>query len=295
MQFTLSIGFCPAEHYLPLAQYADDCGWDAVAVPDGLFWFEQTSEPYPYSEDGSRFWAADTPFLDPFAIVSAMAAVTRRVHFYTNVLKLAVRDPLLVAKQASSVAVIAGNRFGLGCGLSPWPEDFQVLRQDWDQRGPRSAEMIEVIRGITAGGLWEHHGRFYDYPRLQIAPVPEQPMPIYLGGLAEAVLKRAARIGDGYLGWESARCSLDDIAGMIARMQRYRQDYGTTSRAFEFKIMPASADADTVAGLRDIGVTDTIVHPWMLYPGDPMDLQHRLDCVRRYADDVITPMREGRL
>ena len=67
MQYTLSVGFCPADWYVPLARAAEAAGWDSIAVPDGLFYYEKTSAPYPYSADGSRFWAADTPFLDPWA------------------------------------------------------------------------------------------------------------------------------------------------------------------------------------------------------------------------------------
>jgi alkanesulfonate monooxygenase SsuD/methylene tetrahydromethanopterin reductase-like flavin-dependent oxidoreductase (luciferase family) len=197
MQFTLSLGFCPHTWYVPLAQAAERAGWDSIAVPDGLFHYEKTSVPYPYSIDGERFWRADTHFLDPFVVIATMAAVTSRIRFYPSVLKLAVREPLLVAKELSSCAVLAAGRVALGVGLSPWPEDFEVLRQDWAQRGPRSAEQIEIIRGLLRGGMYEFHGRFYQVPRLQIAPVPERPVPIYIGGLAEPVLRRAARIYDG--------------------------------------------------------------------------------------------------
>ena len=129
MQYTLSVGFCPADWYVPLARAAEAAGWDSIAVPDGLFYYEKTSAPYPYSADGSRFWAADTPFLDPWVVIATMAGATERIRFYPSVLKLAVRDPLLVAKELSSCAVLTGERVGLGVGLSPWPEDFEVLRE----------------------------------------------------------------------------------------------------------------------------------------------------------------------
>ena len=105
-------------------------------------------------------------------------------------LKLAVRDPLLTAKQVSAAAYLSGNRVGLGIGLSPWPEDFALLNQQQNNRGPRSAEMVEIIRGVMAGEMYEFHGKYRDIPPLQIAPVPTQPVPIYIGGLAEPVLRR---------------------------------------------------------------------------------------------------------
>jgi alkanesulfonate monooxygenase SsuD/methylene tetrahydromethanopterin reductase-like flavin-dependent oxidoreductase (luciferase family) len=294
MQFTLSIGFCPTEWYLPLAVAAEEAGFDSIAVPDGLFYYETVSTPYPYSPDGSRFWSPETEFLDPFVVITAMAAVTKRIRFYPSVLKLAVREPLLVAKELSSCAVLSGGRVGLGAGLSPWPEDFEVLRQEWANRGPRSAEMIEIIRGLMAGGMFGYEGRFYSVPRMQIAPVPSQPVPIYLGGLAEPVLRRAARIADGYIGWENPQCPLDEVAGMVKRINGYREDYGRSSHAFEFKFMPSSNRPDVLARLRDAGVSDLIVMPWVEDAGLQAPLAARIDAVHRFAETQIPALRQER-
>jgi alkanesulfonate monooxygenase SsuD/methylene tetrahydromethanopterin reductase-like flavin-dependent oxidoreductase (luciferase family) len=292
MQFTLSIGFCPTEWYLPLARAAEEAGFDSVAVPDGLFYYETVSTPYPYSPDGSRFWSPETEFLDPFAVIPAMAAVTERIRFYPSVLKLAVRDPLLVAKSLSSCAVLSGGRVGLGAGLSPWPEDFEVLRQEWAQRGPRSAEMIEIIRGLMQGGMFEYEGRFYTVPKMQIAPVPAAPVPIYIGGLAEAVLRRAARIADGYIGWENPQCPLEDVAGMVRRIEGYRADYGRAGAPFEFKFMPSRNAPDVLTRLRDVGVTDLIVMPWVETAGLQAPLGARVDALRRFADEHLHGLRQ---
>ncbi len=288
MKYTLIIGFCPESHYLPLAKAADAAGWDAICVPDGLFWYEHTSTPYPYSKDGNRFWAPDTPFMDPFVIMPMMAAVTERIHFYTNVLKLPVRDPLLVAKALGSMEAMAPGRFGLGVGLSPWPEDFEVLGQAWGNRGPRSAEMVEVIRGVLEGGMWEHHGKYYDYPPMQIAPVPKAPVPVYFGGLVDAVYRRAARIGDGYIGWESPKCSREQLTNIVNDIKGYLVEEGRDPSAFEFKAQPAGTSLDCVDAMRDIGITDYVCMPWMYYRGDFFDLQHRIDSVQRFADEVIS-------
>lgn len=291
MQFTLSIGFCPGAWYAPLARAAEACGWDSVAVPDGLFWYEKVSVPYPYSADGQRFWSAETEFLDPFVAIAAMAAVTERIRFYPSVLKLAVREPLLVAKELSSCAALSGGRVGLGVGLSPWPEDFEVLHQEWAQRGPRSAEMIEIIRGVMTGGLFEYHGRFYTVPRLAIAPLPPAPVPIYVGGLAEAVLKRAARLADGYIGWENPRCTLQEVPALVRRLQGYRTDYARAGTPFEVKFMPGSCATDTLLRLRDAGVTDLILLPWLDRDGPAASLESRIDALQRFADEAMPRFR----
>lgn len=105
------------------ARVADECGYDAIALPDSVFYPETVSADYPYSADGKRMWAPETPMPDPFIAMTAMAAVTARVRFYTNVLKLPLRDPLLTAKQVATMAVMSQNRIAVGVGLSWIPEN----------------------------------------------------------------------------------------------------------------------------------------------------------------------------
>jgi alkanesulfonate monooxygenase SsuD/methylene tetrahydromethanopterin reductase-like flavin-dependent oxidoreductase (luciferase family) len=294
LQFSLNIVFCDHHHYLPLAQCADRSGWDSIAVADGLFFYEKTSIGYPYSEDGSRFWNAQTPFPDPYTVIAAMAAVTDHIKFYANVLKLAVRHPLLVAKQISTVASIFDNRIALGVGLSPWPEDFSVLGQPWQNRGPRSEEMIQIIREVMRGGMFEFHGKYYDIPRLQISPIPKTEVPIYIGGLAEPVLTRAALMSEGYLGWLNPKCSLDDLKTIIQHLHRYRAEHEMDG-PFEIKVAPFSDDMDVIWRLRDMGVTEVILTPELYYNAPFEDLQQRIDAVQRFSDEVIKPVRAGKL
>jgi len=291
MRFSLALSFCDPVHYYPLAELADELGWDAVAVADGLFHYRETSIPYPYSEDGSRFWDAATPFMDPLSLICGMAARTRRIHFYPNVLKLAVRHPLLVAKQLATVAVLSGERVGLGVGLSPWPEDFSLLGQDWSNRGPRSAEMIEVIRQALRGEMFEFSGRYYQLPPLQISPTPSRPVPIYIGGLAEPVLRRAARVADGYLGWINPRCTLEDLGGMIRRLHRYRGEYERLDSSFSIKIMPGSGGMEELQRLIALGVDELIVAPWLFY-GASGSLEAMADALRRFSAEVLPKLRK---
>ena len=100
-----------------LAQVAEEVGFDGIAMPDSVFYPEQVSAPYPYTADGKRMWAPETPMPDPFIAMAAMAAVTSRIQFYTNVFKLPLRDPLLTAKQIATMAVMSRNRVALGVGF----------------------------------------------------------------------------------------------------------------------------------------------------------------------------------
>ena len=118
MDYSLALPMLPPGHFLALAKAAEEAGFTSIAVPESVFFPEQVSADYPYTPDGGRFWAADTPFLDPFVAISAMAAVTERIKFFTNVLKLGIREPLLVAKTVSSAAAMADGRWAWGwaCG-----------------------------------------------------------------------------------------------------------------------------------------------------------------------------------
>ncbi len=286
MRFSFAESMCDPSQYLPLAQAAEEAGWTSFIVPDSICYPAESDSKYPYTPDGDRGFLEDKPFIEPFSLIPAMGAVTRRLRFTTFVVKLPIRHPVLVAKSVSSVAVLTGNRLGFGVGTSPWPEDFQVCGQEWRTRGKRMDEMIEIIRGLTAGGYYEFHGKHYDLPRIKICPVPTQPIPILIGGHADAALRRAARSGDG---WMHAGGG-DPLETLLERLGTFRREYGRDRQPFEIHVI--SFDAYTVDGVRrlaDLGVTDVIVgfrNPYY-EPRDSMTLAQKVDALRRYADDVI--------
>ena len=288
MRFTVPFPMLPADHLLPLARAAEEAGFDAIAVPDSVFYPEAVSADYPYTPDGSRFWAAETPFVDPFVAVAAMAAVTERIRFYTNVVKLPIRSPLLVAKQVSTLAALSHDRFALGVGLSWMPEEFAWTGTEKRTRGARTDEAIEIIRAVCAGGgpQWvEYHGHHYDFERLMISPAPEQPVPIYVGGHAEPSLRRAARLGDG---WISANSTLDDLGPIIAELHRHLDERGRAGAPFVVSALAIDAfGQDGFRRMEELGVTDAQVVPWFFYGGDPEALPTQLDALARFGDEVI--------
>lgn len=285
MKFTVALPMLPPSHYVPLAQRAEEVGFDNIAVPDSVFFPEHVSAGYPYSADGERFWDADTPFLDPFVAIAAMAAVTSRLGFMTNVLKLAIRQPLLVAKTVSSIAALSDGRMSLGVGLSWIPEEFLWLSEDKATRGKRTDEAMEIIR-LTVEGDWaEYHGKYYDFARLKIRPGAPGPVPLYVGGTSDAGVRRAARLGDG---WISVVVGTEELTDVIRRLNEERIIAGTSDRDFEIKAISGDTfDLDGYRRLGDLGVTDTMVCPWYFFGGDPAELSVQLDGLSRFAADVI--------
>jgi probable F420-dependent oxidoreductase len=291
VRFSYAESMTDPSFYAPLARAAEEAGYDSMVVPDSLCYPLESVSRYPFSPDGSREFLEDKPFLEPFSLIPALGAITSRLRFVTFVIKLPVRHPVLVAKQATSVAVLTGGRLVLGVGSSPWREDYDVLGVPWAGRGARMDEALAILRGLSSGGYFEHHGEAFDFAPVKIAPVPAEPVPILIGGHGEAALRRAARAGDGWLhgGGDPA-----DLPGLLARLAELRRLEGTSGRPFEVHVI--SLDAYTVDGIRRLegqGVTDVIVgFRWPYQTGpDTEPLAGKLAKLRRYAEDVIAKVR----
>jgi probable F420-dependent oxidoreductase len=291
MRFSYAESMIDPGFYLPLARAVEVAGYDTMIVPDSVCYPEESDSTYPYTPDGSREFLEDKPFIEPFSLIPAMAAVTETLRFTTFVVKLPIRHPVLVAKQAASVAVLSNNRFGFGIGISPWPEDYEICDVAWGRRGRRMDEMMEIIRGLTAGGYFAYEGEVFDVPSIKICPVPSEPLPLLVGGHSEPALERAARLGDG---WMHAGGDPEEMVDQIARLHELRREHGRDGEPFEIHVI--SLDGWSVDGCRrleDMGVTDVIVGFRDAYqvPQDTESLQIKIDALNAFADDVITNVK----
>ncbi|MFC3964278.1 TIGR03619 family F420-dependent LLM class oxidoreductase [Nocardia jiangsuensis] len=287
MKFTVGIALSPLEQLPALAKTAEEVGFTSIALPDSLFYMESAAAKYPYTADGSRFWGPDTPWVDPLIATAAMAAVTSTLRFYTNVLKLGSRNPLLLARQVGSVANLSGNRFGFGVGIGWAPEEFEWCGVPYARRGARVDEMIEVIKLVLAGGMVEYHGEFFDFDPLQISPAPSEPVPFYVGGHTKVALRRAAKVGDG---WASAMMTYDELVATIGTLRELRAEYDRADDPFE--IQAVCVDKFGRAGYQDLadaGVTDAITMPW-LADGIGFDgpIEAKQESMRKFAAEYIT-------
>jgi alkanesulfonate monooxygenase SsuD/methylene tetrahydromethanopterin reductase-like flavin-dependent oxidoreductase (luciferase family) len=149
--------------------------------------------------------------------------------------------------------------------------------------------MIEVMRTLWAGGMVEHHGEYYDFDRLQMSPAPKARIPIIIGGLSEAALRRVGRLGDG---WISDIHTTQELREIIARIRAYRDEYGRADAPLEIVAACSDAfDADGFRRLEDIGVTHVQTMPWLMYGASTNSLDDKVDGIRRFANDVIDKLR----
>ena len=287
MRFSLQVGMCEPDHYLPMARAAEEAGFDGIAVSDSICYPQEASSKYPYNKDGSREFLESVPFVEALISVAAMSAVTERVRFSTFVYKLGVRQAPVVAKQVQGIQVLSGNRFDFGIGISPWEEDFNICGVPWEKRGKRFDEQIDILRGLETGEFFGYEGEILSMPANKMCPVPGEPTPLLIGGHAEPALRRAARVGDG---WMCAGADMEQLAAYIGRIKQLREEYGTADRPF--KIFTTGQNAFTKEGIADLeglGVTEVIIGFRNVYEMEPdKSLEEKIAMLNWYAGEFIS-------
>ena len=174
-------------------------------------------------------------FLEPLLLYSYMAALTERIEFVTGILILPQRETAVVAKQAATLDRLSNGRFRLGVGIGWNDVEFTALNQDFHTRGKRIEEQVQLLRRLWTEPLVTYRGRWHNIPDAGLNPLPvQQPIPIWFGGHADAVLRRTASMGDGWLPnyrtAEEAAPSLAKLDDYLAQNGRSRADIGIEAR-----------------------------------------------------------------
>ncbi|MFN2543452.1 MAG: TIGR03619 family F420-dependent LLM class oxidoreductase [Actinomycetota bacterium] len=256
MRFWLALAFQPPHELIPLARAAEGAGYHGVTLSDHLLHPRDLRSPYPYSKDGTPPFDADTPWPDPWVAIAAMAAVTERLRFTTNVYVAAARDVFTVAKTVATAAVLSNGRVALGTAAGWMREEFELTGRDFDRRGRTLDETIQALRLLWWGDFVEFEGDHLRFPSLKISPAPADPIAIYVGGESEAALRRAATLGDGWIG--NAQ-SLEAALLLAARLRTMREREGPFEVIVPLITRPAP---DIYRRAEDGGVTGIITRPW---------------------------------
>jgi probable F420-dependent oxidoreductase len=177
------------------AQVAEDIGYQDLSAPDHVLGVNVESRP----DWGDRNTSADL-FQDPFVLFGFLAGCTKTIEFSTQVLILAQRQTVLVAKQAACLDVLCGGRFRLGIGVGWNPVEFVGLNEDFHNRGRRSEEQVEVMKALWAEPHVTFKGQYHTIEDAGINPLPvKRSIPIWYGGHADATLRRVVKWGDGWM------------------------------------------------------------------------------------------------
>ena len=189
---SLDIGTDPAK-IRDWAQAAEDLGYAYIEVPDHVFGAKGRDGWVPLYNERD-------PFHETFVTLGFLAAVTKTIGLSTGILIAPQRQTGVIAKQAAEVDLLSGGRLRLGIGVGWNHVEYEALGMEWKTRGARQAEQVEVLRRLWSNDLVTFEGRFHRLKDVSIAPAPVQrPIPIWFGGSSDAVLTRAARLGDGWM------------------------------------------------------------------------------------------------
>jgi probable F420-dependent oxidoreductase len=259
MKFWCGTAFMRTPELPQVARMLDDAGYDGIVTSDHLIYPRELSSPYP-SPSGRPFWAPETAWPDSWVLIGAMAAVTTSLRF-SNAVYIAPARPLLeVAKQVATASALSGGRVSLAVGAGWMREEFELLGQDFDNRGARLNEMIEALRALWRGGWVSWNGLHYEVPELMLEPHPPGPVPILCGGESQAALQRAARHCDGWVGYAY---SWDDAVRYAGMLHELRRDSPRASEPFEIIVaLLERPSPDLYRRAEDVGITGVMCSPW---------------------------------
>ena len=193
-----------------------------------------------------------------------------------------MRNPYSAAKAIGTAAYLADGRVELGVGVGWCEDEFALMEQRFAQRGKRTDEMLALMKALWSPDWTEFDGEFYRTPKLEMQPTPP-PIPVYVGGLSETALRRAAR----YDGWIGDLINTDRAIAAAARLHELRTENGLT--ADDFTILTPLTDAFTIADYQraeDAGITGILTMPWMFYAGPDATLAEKIDGMKRFRKDL---------
>lgn len=204
----------------------------------------------------------DVAFHEPFTTFAYLAAVTEKIELVTTVLILPQRQTALVAKQAAEVAILSGNRFRMGVGTGWNQVEYEALNEDYATRGKRQAEQVELMRRLWTEETFTFEGKFHTVTAAGINPRPSAPIPVWFGGSAPALLKRCARLGDGWIPLmganDAARACIDTISSERKAAGLSMEGFGIQAQA-QYGGGTPERWASHAAKWRDLGATHVAI------------------------------------
>jgi probable F420-dependent oxidoreductase len=259
------------------AQAAEALGFAHIEVPDHVFGATARGDWKPiYNEKDA--------FHETFTTMAFLAAVTKTIGLTSGVLILPQRQTGLVAKQAAEVDLLSGGRVRLGIGVGWNHVEYDSLGATWNTRGAMQAEQIEVMRRLWTQDLVSYKGRFHTLDNVNIVPLPVQrPIPIWFGGSSDAVIRRAARLGDG---WMPIMAPDAQGEAKLAKLREHLKEFGRDPASFglEAWLRAPRFDPDgwaaDFAAWRRLGAGIAMLYP--TYAID--DLDGQIDILRRFKE-----------
>lgn len=284
MKYWTSVAFVDDSRQLPeIARACESAGFEGIVIPDHLV-LPHDVDSYPYTPDGTQRWPEGTPWPDPWVAIGAMSAVTDRLRFATGIYVLPARNVFVTAKAVGTAAVLSGNRVVLGAGAGWCEREFELGEQPFARRGARMEELIGSLRMLWSDFDASYKGDHVGFAEVDVRPLPTEPVPIWLGGHSDRALRRAAHLGDGWIGLDY---TVEDLLPHLERLRVLREEAGRGEDPFDVVVSVwARPDAGLHESLAAAGVTGLITVPW-LTQADPGPLENKVAGIHRFAEKYL--------
>jgi probable F420-dependent oxidoreductase len=288
LKFWNLLAFTEDEQLIEASKVSEELGFDAVGVSDHLFIPEKIESAYPGSKgaDGKPFFTIESKwsFPDPWVALAMIAASTKHVKLIQSIFVMPTRNPIEVAKATGTLATLAPGRLRVCPAVGWMKEEFDVYGVDFHTRGRRTDEMMTVLRKLWTGDIVEHQGEFFSFPRLRLLPAPGH-VPIIPAGGSEAVMRRAARLGDG---WMDQGNRVADMPPLIKRLNELRQEAGREHLPFEVVMcLKDKWDVGEFRRAEDMGVTAIQLLPVFFKLGRRSSLSDKRAYWEEFAEKVL--------
>lgn len=259
MRFGITFGRIHHRMWREAALEADRLGFESVWLPEHLVLpLEMQGQLVPGQEHPPV--PATIPIYDALSYLSYLAALTERVRLGTFVYLLGIRHPFVGARGFATLDLLSSGRALLGAGAGWLVNEWQAAGLDPATRGARLDEAIEICRRLWTEPVVEYHGAHFDFPPVAFEPKPiQQPVPIYVGGESARALRRAARLGDGWIGMSHTPESASD---QVALLKKLASQYGRDEGAVSVTVAGECRTASDLAAWQASGVDRLIVNPW---------------------------------
>lgn len=277
MKYGIALGRVNHRYFEEVTVEADRLGYESVWFPEHLVLpSTMSSSPHPGQEHPPI--PSHLPVYDAFVYLGFLAGRAPRIRFGTHVFNVGLRHPFVTARAAQTADIVSGGRLELGVGASWLAEEWDAVGLDFATRGRRVDEALGVCQRLWTEEVVEHHGEFFDFDPVMFEPKPVQRPwpPIHVGGESAAALRRAARIGDGWIGIVHTP---ESVREPVATLRRLRDEAGRTG-PFEVSVGGPVRTRDDVERWAEAGVDRLVISPWER----SIDA---IDGLRRFAETVF--------
>jgi probable F420-dependent oxidoreductase len=242
-----------------MARKAEELGFESFWCAEHPFIPVRTTSRFPGSVDGV-IPESYSHFVDPFVALARASGMTSRIKLGTGIVLVPERQPLLLAKEVSTLDLFSGGRFLFGIGAGWLREETEIMGGDFDHRWTQARESVLAMKELWTKTEATFQGRYYAFPLVRSYPKPAQKPhpPVLLGGAAPNVLSRVVAWGDG---WLPNRVTPDQLRERRATLDRLAKEAGRNPSAISISVYGQPPDRDLVKRLLDAGADRVVVRP----------------------------------